>query len=76
MTGGDGPTTLPGKTTTSPYGRDVKSAGYPIRMSEMLSTLVAPNTLLELQTPRLMFKKPNGQSKKPSKSKLTTTVLL
>lgn len=44
MTGGQmAPTTLPGqKTTTSPYGRDVKSAGYPIRMSEMLSTLVAP----------------------------------
>lgn len=44
MTGGQmAPTTLPGqKTTTSPYGRDVNLAGYPIRMAEMLSTLVAP----------------------------------
>ena len=34
------PTTLIGqKTTTSPMGRTVESAGYPIRMSEMLSTL-------------------------------------
>ena len=44
MTGGQmAPTTLPGqKTTTSPYGRDVDFCGYPIRMAEMLSTLVAP----------------------------------
>jgi 2-oxoglutarate ferredoxin oxidoreductase subunit beta len=44
MTGGQmAPTTLKGqKTTTSPYGRDVNSVGYPIRMAEMLSTLVAP----------------------------------
>lgn len=44
MTGGQmAPTTLEGqKTTTSPYGRDVKSAGYPIRMAELISTLVAP----------------------------------
>lgn len=34
------PTTLPGqKTTSSPHGRDVETAGYPIRMSEMLCTL-------------------------------------
>jgi 2-oxoglutarate/2-oxoacid ferredoxin oxidoreductase subunit beta len=41
MTGGQmAPTTLPGqKTTTSPKGRDVELAGYPIRMSEMLCTL-------------------------------------
>ena len=44
MTGGQmAPTTLPGqKTTTSPYGRDVNLVGYPIRVAEMLSTLVAP----------------------------------
>ncbi|HKM39281.1 MAG TPA: thiamine pyrophosphate-dependent enzyme [bacterium] len=44
MTGGQmAPTTLAGqKTTTSPYGRDADSIGYPIRMAEMLSTLVAP----------------------------------
>ena len=34
------PTTLPGQITqTTPYGRDVTRAGYPIRMCEMLSTL-------------------------------------
>lgn len=41
MTGGQmAPTTLPGQVTeTSPYGRDVNTAGYPIRVSEMISTL-------------------------------------
>ncbi|MDR0984806.1 MAG: 2-oxoglutarate oxidoreductase [Ruminococcus sp.] len=41
MTGGQmAPTTLPGQITqTSPYGRDVKVQGYPIRVTEMLSTL-------------------------------------
>ncbi|MDY0293998.1 MAG: thiamine pyrophosphate-dependent enzyme [Candidatus Methanomethylophilaceae archaeon] len=41
MTGGQmAPTTLPGQITqTSPYGRDVREAGYPIRVCEMLSTL-------------------------------------
>ncbi len=41
MTGGQmAPTTLLGqKTTTTPYGRDAKANGYPIRMSEMLATL-------------------------------------
>lgn len=41
MTGGQmAPTTLPGQVTqTTPYGRDVAAAGYPIRMSEMLATL-------------------------------------
>jgi 2-oxoglutarate ferredoxin oxidoreductase subunit beta len=41
MTGGQmAPTTLPGmKTTSSPYGRDVELAGFPIRMAEMLSTM-------------------------------------
>lgn len=41
MTGGQmAPTSLPGQVTeTSPYGRDVKQAGYPIRISEMISTL-------------------------------------
>lgn len=44
MTGGQmAPTTLPNqKTTTSPFGRDVQVAGYPIRMAELLATLVAP----------------------------------
>ena len=41
MTGGQmAPTTIPNQITqTSPYGRDVKSAGFPIKMCEMLSTL-------------------------------------
>lgn len=41
MTGGQmAPTTLPGMTTTSsPLGRNVQTMGYPVRMSELLSTL-------------------------------------
>ncbi|MGM9642360.1 MAG: thiamine pyrophosphate-dependent enzyme [Eubacteriales bacterium] len=41
MTGGQmAPTSLPGQVTqTSPYGRDTKVAGYPIRVCEMLSQL-------------------------------------
>ena len=41
MTGGQmAPTSLPGQVTqTSPYGRDVNYAGYPIRVCELLSTL-------------------------------------
>ncbi len=41
MTGGQmAPTTLPGqKTTSSPLGRDVEQAGYPIRTVELLSGL-------------------------------------
>ncbi len=41
MTGGQmAPTTLPNQVTqTTPYGRDPKIAGYPIRVCEMLATL-------------------------------------
>ena len=41
MTGGQmAPTSLPGQVTqTTPYGRDPMSAGYPVRVCEMLSTL-------------------------------------
>jgi len=41
MTGGQmAPTSLPGqKTTSSPFGRNVELAGYPIRMSELLAQL-------------------------------------
>lgn len=44
MTGGQmAPTTLPGqKTTTSPLGRDVKTMGNPVKMTEMLNTLTGP----------------------------------
>ena len=45
MTGGQmAPTTLPGQVTqTSPYGRDIKTQGNPIRVCEMLSTLNGPS---------------------------------
>lgn len=41
MTGGQmAPTSLPGqKTNSSPFGRDVNLAGYPIRVAELLSQL-------------------------------------
>jgi 2-oxoglutarate ferredoxin oxidoreductase subunit beta len=41
MTGGQmAPTTLPDQVTqTTPYGRDVHQAGYPVRICELLSTL-------------------------------------
>ncbi|NLL67936.1 MAG: 2-oxoglutarate oxidoreductase [Clostridiaceae bacterium] len=44
MTSGQmAPTTLVGQvTTTTPYGRDAKYSGYPIRVSEMLATLEGP----------------------------------
>ncbi len=44
MTGGQmAPTSLPGQVTqTSPYGRDVKACGFPVRVSEMLATLDGP----------------------------------
>ena len=41
MTSGQmAPTTLVGmKTTTSPYGRDVKIYGYPVKMADLVSQL-------------------------------------
>ncbi len=41
MTGGQmAPTSLPGQVTqTSPYGRDVNTVGFPVRICEMLSEL-------------------------------------
>ncbi|MDI6839326.1 MAG: thiamine pyrophosphate-dependent enzyme [bacterium] len=44
MTGGQqAPTTMPGqKTSTNPFGRDPKVAGYPIRVCELLSSLDGP----------------------------------
>ena len=45
MTGGQmAPTSLPGQITqTSPYGRDTKTAGNPVRVCEMLATLDGPS---------------------------------
>ena len=55
MTGGQmAPTTMPNqKTTTSPRGRDVNEVGFPMRMSEMLSTLRTPAYIVRgsLHTP-------------------------
>ena len=47
MTGGQmAPTSLPGQVTqTSPYGRDVKLCGYPVKICEMLSALDGPEYL-------------------------------
>ena len=44
MTGGQmAPTSLPGQVTqTSPYGRDVSTTGYPVRVCELLSELEGP----------------------------------
>ncbi len=44
MTGGQmAPTSLPGQVTqTSPYGRDIKTAGFPIKIAELLSALDGP----------------------------------
>jgi 2-oxoglutarate ferredoxin oxidoreductase subunit beta len=47
MTGGQmAPTTLPGQiTTTTPKGRDTRTAGHPLRMAEMLATLEGPSLI-------------------------------
>jgi 2-oxoglutarate ferredoxin oxidoreductase subunit beta len=44
MTGGQmAPTTMPRqRTTTSPFGRNVEEVGMPIRMAELLSSLMTP----------------------------------
>jgi 2-oxoglutarate/2-oxoacid ferredoxin oxidoreductase subunit beta len=45
------PTTLPGqKTTTSPLGRDTKTMGNPIKVTEMLNTLTGPAYLARVST--------------------------
>jgi len=50
MTGGQmAPTTLPNqKATTCPFGRDVNLAGYPIRVTELLSNLVTPSYIVRV----------------------------
>ena len=67
MTGGQmAPTTMPGQITqTSPYGRDAATAGYPIRVCEMLSTLdgvalaqrVAVNSVPNIRKAKAAIKK-------------------
>ncbi|RKX27289.1 MAG: 2-oxoglutarate oxidoreductase [Candidatus Zixiibacteriota bacterium] len=56
MTGGQmAPTTLPGQvTSTCPVGRNANEVGYPIRMAELLSTLVTPGYIerVAVHTPK------------------------
>jgi 2-oxoglutarate ferredoxin oxidoreductase subunit beta len=56
MTGGQmAPTTMPGqRTSTSPYGRDVRNDGAPFRMAELLSNLggVAFSARVAVNSPR------------------------
>ena len=60
MTGGQmAPTTLPGmRTTTSPNGRDTALCGHPIRMCELLNTLVEPKFIARgaITTPKYILK--------------------
>jgi 2-oxoglutarate ferredoxin oxidoreductase subunit beta len=48
MTGGQmAPTSMPNqRTTTSPFGRNVKEVGMPIKMAELLSTLQTPGFIV------------------------------
>ena len=67
MTGGQmAPTTLPGQVTqTSPYGRDVSKAGYPVKICEMLSQVdgtaylerVAVNNVKNIKKAKAAIKK-------------------
>lgn len=52
MTGGQmAPTTLPGQVTqTTPYGRDPKTAGWPVRVCELLATLTGPSYLARVSS--------------------------
>ena len=67
MTGGQmAPTTRPGQVTqTSPYGRDVNTVGYPVKVCEMLSQLdgatylerVAVNNIKNIKAAKAAIKK-------------------
>ena len=67
MTGGQmAPTTLPGQITqTSPYGRDTKTVGFPIKVCEMLSKVdgatylerVAVNNVKNIRAAKAAIKK-------------------
>ena len=67
MTGGQmAPTTLPGQVTqTSPYGRDVNTVGYPVKVCEMVSQIdgasyverVAVNSVKNIKNAKKAIKK-------------------
>lgn len=67
MTGGQmAPTTLIGqKTTTTPYGRNARTEGYPLKMCEILSQLEAPVYVarFSLDTPVNVLKARKGLQK-------------
>jgi len=79
MTGGQmAPTTLLNmKTTTSPFGRDEKLEGAPIKISEMLA-LVRARCILNAPplTPRQTLERRRKRFGKPFRLKLTTLVIL
>ncbi|MEA2031293.1 MAG: thiamine pyrophosphate-dependent enzyme [candidate division Zixibacteria bacterium] len=64
MTGGQmAPTTLPGQaTSTCPDGRNTDDVGYPIRMAELLSTLVTPGYIerVAVHTPQHIISAKNA----------------
>jgi len=73
MTGGQmAPTTMLGqKTSTTPYGRDFRSDGYPIRMAELLTNEVSSHGLLLCQSvttspERRQCHRPAGSSSWPA----------
>ena len=68
MTGGQmAPTTLPGmKSSTSPYGRDVKLMGYPLKMTDIVATLTG--YLLRDKTERSYPRKCQKNKKSHQKS--------
>jgi len=51
MTGGQmAPTTMPGQiASTCPFGRDVETAGYPVRVCEVLSKLSTPGYIVRVK---------------------------
>lgn len=64
MTGGQmAPTTLPGQVTqTTPYGRDVKLCGYPVKICEMLAQLEGPEYLARVTVNNVKNVRAAGQA--------------
>jgi 2-oxoglutarate ferredoxin oxidoreductase subunit beta len=64
MTGGQmAPTTLIGqRTSTTPTGRDPKTAGYPIRICELLSTLEGPAYISRVTVTRPKYVRQAGRA--------------
>jgi len=63
MTGGQmAPTSLPGQITqTSPYGRDVNTQGYPVKVCEMLSQLDGAGYLERVAVNNAIYGMTGGQ---------------